>query len=67
MQGIGMLTKPHYIKEYTMQGHPVQGLTVQEKRGTSLSQNIIQMRKNSWFLTWMACLFFSIQTWYVKN
>ena len=28
MQGIGMLTKPHYIKEYTMQGHPVQGLTV---------------------------------------
>ena len=28
MQGIGMLIKPHYIKEYTMQGHPVQGLTV---------------------------------------
>ena len=31
MQGIGMLTKPHYIKEYTMQGHPVQGLTVPAK------------------------------------
>ena len=28
MQGIGMLTKPHYIKDYTVQGHPVQGLTV---------------------------------------
>ena len=28
MQGIGMLTKVPYIKTYTMQGHPVQGLTV---------------------------------------
>ena len=28
MQGIGMLIKPPYIKDYTMQGHPVQGLTV---------------------------------------
>ena len=28
MQGIGMLTKVPYIKDYTMQGHPVQGLTV---------------------------------------
>ena len=36
MQGIGMLTKPHYIKEYTMQGHPVQGLTVYEFFGQKL-------------------------------
>ena len=28
MQGIGMLTKVPYIKIYTMQNHPVQGLTV---------------------------------------
>ena len=28
MQGIGMLTKVPYIKTYTMQNHPVQGLTV---------------------------------------
>ena len=28
MQGIGMLTKVPYIKTYTMQGYPVQGLTV---------------------------------------
>ncbi len=28
MQGIGMLIKPHYIKDYTVQNHPVQGPTV---------------------------------------
>ena len=28
MQGIGMLIKPHYIKDYTVQNHPVQGITV---------------------------------------
>ena len=30
MQGIGMLIKPHYIKDYTVQNHPVQGPTVPE-------------------------------------
>ena len=30
MQGIGMLIKPHYIKDYTVQNHPVQGPTVIE-------------------------------------
>ena len=38
MQGIGMLIKPHYIKDYTMQNHPGQGPTVYRDVTPSVAQ-----------------------------